>query len=197
MAKKDKQAKKDKSGGTAADSIDAIRSAIERTLEGAGLTEKRQREVVEQVSAATGRIRKTLDDLKVVDEVREMRTQLETLAARVAELESGARSRVTGAARAAAGSRSTSTRSTGTRSTGTRSTASRSTAGSSRATTAKSSGTSRAKPKTASTRSASSSSSGSTRSTAGSSRAKPKSTTAKKPSTSRSRSSSTRSKPSS
>src|SRR3954454_15157154 len=103
MAKKDKQAKKDKSGGAAADGVDAIRSAIERTLESAGLTEKRQRDVVEQVLAATGRIRQTLDDLRVVDEVREMRGQLETLAARVAELESGARTRVTGAARAATG----------------------------------------------------------------------------------------------
>jgi hypothetical protein len=115
MAKKDKQAKKDKPGGAAADAVDAIRSAIERTLEGAGLTEKRQREVVDQVSAAAGRIRQTLDDLQVVDEVREMRTQVETLAARVAELESGARTRVTGAARAA-GSRATNSGATGTRS---------------------------------------------------------------------------------
>jgi hypothetical protein len=109
MAKKDKQAKKDKSGGVAADGVDAIRSAIERTLESAGLTEKRQREVVEQVSAATGRIRQTLDDLRVVDEVREMRSQIETLTARVAELESGARTRATGAARGASGTRATRT----------------------------------------------------------------------------------------
>src|SRR3954452_7549145 len=101
MAKKDKQAKKDKTGGTAPDAVGAIRSAIERGLEGAGLTEKRQREVVEQVSAAAGRIRQTLEDLRVVDEVRDLRAQVERLAARVAELESGARTRATSAARAA------------------------------------------------------------------------------------------------
>jgi hypothetical protein len=142
MAKKDKQAKKDKSGGAAADGVDAIRSAIERTLESAGLTEKRQREVVEQVSAATGRIRQTLDDLRVVDEVREMRGQLETLAARVAELESGARTRVTGAARAATGSRATRTASS---------------SGSSRTgSSTRSRSSTAAKPKSTSTRSASS-----------------------------------------
>src|SRR3954447_23523530 len=98
MAKKDKQAKKDKTGGTAADAVDAIRSAIERGLEGAGLTEKRQREVVEQVTGAAGRIRQTLEDLRVVDEVKDLRAQVETLATRVAELESGASARLAGAA---------------------------------------------------------------------------------------------------
>src|SRR3954471_5907516 len=88
MAKKDKQAKKDKAGGTAADAVDAIRSAIERGLEGAGLTEKRQREVVEQVTGAAGRIRQTLEDLRVVDEVKDLRAQVERLAARGGELES-------------------------------------------------------------------------------------------------------------
>jgi hypothetical protein len=163
MAKKDKQAKKDKSGGTASDAVDAIRSAIERGLEGAGLTDKRQREVVEQVTAAAGRIRKTLDDLKVVDEVHEMRAQLETLAARVAELESSARTRVTGAARAAS-SRATNSGTTTTTTRARSSTAAKPRSTSTRSSTAaKSSGaakprgaaksSSAAKPRAASTRS--------------------------------------------
>src|SRR3954447_16756863 len=98
MAKKDKQAKKDKAGGGAADAVDAIRSAIERGLEGAGLNEKRQREVVDQVTSAAGRIRQTLEDLRVVDEVKDLRSQVDRLAARVAELEGAARTRVTGGA---------------------------------------------------------------------------------------------------
>jgi hypothetical protein len=157
MAKKDKQ--KDKHGG-AGDAVDAIRSTIERAIEGAGLTEKRQREFVEQVSSAAGRIRQTMDDLRVVDEVREMRAQLEALASRVGQLESGARGRVTGAARrttaastSATGAtprpRATSTRSTSTRSTGTRAAGTKS-AGTTRkaagTTGAKSTGTSAAKP---------------------------------------------------
>jgi hypothetical protein len=191
MAKKDKQPKKDKSGGTAADTVDAIRSTIERTLEGAGLTEKRQREVVEQVSAAAGRIRQTLDDLKVVDEVRDMRTQLETLAARVAELEAGARSRVTGAARAA-GARATNSGGTATRarSTGTRSTSTRSTTAAA----------SRTKPKSAGTRStgaAKQSSAAGARSKPAKTATRTNPTGAKSTSTTPPRTSRTRSKPSS
>jgi hypothetical protein len=157
MPKSDKKARKDKQGG-AADAVDSIRSAIERTLEGAGLNQKRQKELADEVSAAAGRVRKTIDDLKVVDEVRDLRAQLDALTSRIASLESGARTRVTGAARrgakrsakrsTAAGSakpaakraaakssakraaakRSTAKRSTAKRSTAKRSTAKRSTA---------------------------------------------------------------------
>src|SRR3954447_6746719 len=116
MAKKDKQAKKDKAGGSAADAVDAIRSAIERGLEGAGLTEKRQREVVDQVSNAAGRIRQTLEDLRVLDEVKDLRRQVERLAGRVAELEGAARARATGASRSTSGTRSTAARSGSSRS---------------------------------------------------------------------------------
>src|SRR5689334_10755602 len=103
MAKKDKQAKKDKTGGAAADAVDAIRSAIERGLEGAGFNEKRQREVAEQVTSAAGRIRQTLDDLRVVDEVKDLRAQVERLTARVGELEGEASKRASGAASVASG----------------------------------------------------------------------------------------------
>jgi hypothetical protein len=177
MAKKDKQAKKDKAGGGAADAIDAIRSAIERGLEGAGLTEKRQREVVDQVSHAAGRIRQTLEELHVVDEVGELRKQVERLAARVAELEGTARTRATGAARAATG-RSTGT--TGTRSTGTRSTATRSTS-------------TRAKPATTSRAKSSTTKSTGTRAKSTGTRAKSTSTRAKS-STTRARSTGTSSR---
>jgi DNA-binding protein HU-beta len=164
MAKKDKQAKKDKAGGGAADAVDAIRSAIERGLEGAGLNEKRQREVVDQVTGAAGRIRQTLEDLRVVDEVKDLRAQVERLAARVAELEGAARTRATGTSRAgtsrAGASRSTASRASGTSSRGS------TTRAKSGGTGSGSSGT-RAKPGGTSSRSTSSRSS--------SSRARPKS----------------------
>jgi hypothetical protein len=104
MAKNDtKKGRKDKRGG-ATDAVEAVRSAVERTLqEGAGLTQKRTRELVDDIHAAAARIRESFEDLKVVDELRDVRAQVETLAARVAELERGGRARVAGAARSAAG----------------------------------------------------------------------------------------------
>jgi hypothetical protein len=181
MAKKDKQAKKDKAGGGAAEAVDAIRSAIERGLEGAGFNEKRQREVVDQMTGAAGRIRQTLEDLRVVDEVKDLRSQVERLATRVAELEGAARTRATGATgrstSRAGTSRSTASRSTASRSsgTGTRSTGTRSTGTRSTGTRAKASGTSsRAKSTGTSARSTSTRSTG-TRAKSSGSRAKPKS----------------------
>src|SRR3954469_23299860 len=91
MAKKDK--KKDKKDTTSAetDPVAALRSAFERTLsasaEGAQATRERTRELDDELGAAAGRVRHTLEDMRVLDEVKRLRGEVEALAARVSSLE--------------------------------------------------------------------------------------------------------------
>jgi hypothetical protein len=88
MAKKDKKKKADTAGD---DPIAAARAAIERAFsasaEGAQATRERTREIVDEIAAAAGRVRHTLEDMRVLDEVKRLRTEVEALAARVAKLE--------------------------------------------------------------------------------------------------------------
>jgi hypothetical protein len=98
MAKKDKKKKDKKKGSDAADAVEAVRSAVERTFqattEGAATTSKRTRNLVDEVAAAASRIRETIEDLKVLEDVRKLRADIEGLARRVTALESrGAPSR--------------------------------------------------------------------------------------------------------
>src|SRR3954471_13474795 len=91
MAKK-KDKKKDKKAAAAeTDPVAALRSAFERTLsasaEGAQATRERTREIVDELAAAAGRVRHTLEDMRVLDEVKKLRGEVEALAARVASLE--------------------------------------------------------------------------------------------------------------
>jgi DNA-binding protein HU-beta len=87
MAKK----KKDKKDGAQADAADSIRAALERGLqlsaEGAQATQKRTRELVDEISAAAGRVRQSLDDMRVLDELRRLRSEIEKLGSRVTALE--------------------------------------------------------------------------------------------------------------
>jgi hypothetical protein len=87
MAKK----KKDKKDGGQAEAVDAIRAAIERGLqlsaEGAQATRERTRELVDEIASAAGRVRQSLDDMRVLDELRRLRTEVEALGARVSALE--------------------------------------------------------------------------------------------------------------
>ena len=164
MAKK--KNKKDKTASASSDPIEAVRAAVERTFhattDSAAGTQKRTRQLVDEVTHAAARIRATIEELRVLDEVKGLRTEIETLARRVAALESApakpaasrsaakpAASRSAAkpaASRSTAASRSRSTRST-------RSTAS-----------AKSSGSTRAKPAAARKPRTTRSSSASTRS---------------------------------
>ena len=84
MAKKDKK-KKDKKGSDAADTVEAVRSAVERTFqataEGAATTSKRTRTLVDEIAHAAARVRESLED------VRGLRAEIEALARRVAALE--------------------------------------------------------------------------------------------------------------
>jgi hypothetical protein len=90
MAKKNK--KKDRKGSDAADAVEAVRSAVERTFqattEGAAGTQKRTRALVEEVAHAAARIRETIEELRVLEDVRGLRREIESLARRVATLES-------------------------------------------------------------------------------------------------------------
>jgi polyhydroxyalkanoate synthesis regulator phasin len=89
MAKKDK--KKNKKGSDAADAVEAVRSAVERTFqattEGAAGTQKRTRALVDEVTHAAARIRETIEDLRILEDVRGLRGEIESLARRVAALE--------------------------------------------------------------------------------------------------------------
>ena len=91
MAKKDKKKKDKTQGSDAADAVEAVRSAVERTFqattEGAAGTQKRTRALVDEVTHAASRIRETIEDLKVLEDVRGLRAEIEGLARRVAALE--------------------------------------------------------------------------------------------------------------
>src|SRR5215211_4334183 len=91
MPKKDKKAaKKDKSRDPA-DVVDAVRSAVERTFQATtGGTEgarDRGRSLLDDVASAAQRIRETFDDLPVLEDLRGLRSEVEALSKRVAELE--------------------------------------------------------------------------------------------------------------
>ena len=76
MAKKDKK-KKDKKGSDAAEAVEAVRSAVERTFqattEGAAGTQKRTRALVDEVAHAASRIRETIEELRVLEDVKGLR----------------------------------------------------------------------------------------------------------------------------
>lgn len=95
MAKKDKKKKDKRKGSDAADAVEAVRSAVERTFqattEGAGATQKRTRALADEVANAAGRIRETIEDLKILEDVRGLRAEIEALGRRVAALEIGQR----------------------------------------------------------------------------------------------------------
>jgi hypothetical protein len=97
MAKKDKKAdkaarKKDSSlPREPADVVEAVRGAVERTFQATtGTTEgarDRGRSLLDDVASAAQRIRESFDDLRVLEDVRGLRTEIEMLSKRVAELE--------------------------------------------------------------------------------------------------------------
>jgi hypothetical protein len=86
-----KPKKKDKKDGAQSEAVDAIRTAIERGLhvsaEGAQATRERTRELVDEIASAAGRVRQSLEDMRVLDELRRLRAEVEALATRVAALE--------------------------------------------------------------------------------------------------------------
>src|SRR5688572_6322065 len=91
MAKKDKKNSKKDKGREPADVVDAVRGAVERTFQAtAGGTEgarDRGRSLLDDVASAAQRIRESFDDLRVLEDVRGLRSEIEALSKRVAELE--------------------------------------------------------------------------------------------------------------
>src|SRR5215208_1572594 len=91
MAKKDKKASKKDKGREPADVVEAVRGAVERTFqataEGTGGARDRGRSLLDDVASAAQRIRESFDDLRVLEDVRGLRTELEALNRRVAALE--------------------------------------------------------------------------------------------------------------
>src|ERR687893_1940366 len=89
MAKKDKKASK--KGRDPANVVDAVRGAVERTFQATtGGTEgarDRGRNLLDDVTTAAQRIRESFDDLRVLEDVRGLRVEIEALSRRVAELE--------------------------------------------------------------------------------------------------------------
>jgi cell division septum initiation protein DivIVA len=125
MAKKDKKgAKKDKPREPA-DVVDAVRGAVERTFQattgGTETARDRGRSLLDDVAHAAQRIRESFDDLRVLEDVRGLRAEIEALSRRVAELEkaaakpAAAKPAAESAAKPATGRRTTAARSTGTR----------------------------------------------------------------------------------
>lgn len=84
MAKKDKKKHKQAAKGVDADALAQLRSVLERTFEGA---QHSTREVVDEIAAAAGKLRSTIEDLRVLDEVKRLRREVEALAAKVASLD--------------------------------------------------------------------------------------------------------------
>src|SRR5215217_5426587 len=91
MPKKEKKAAKKDKGRDPADVVDAVRGAVERTFQATtGSTEgarDRGRSLLDDVASAAQRIRESFDDLRVLEDVRGLRTEIEALSRRVAELE--------------------------------------------------------------------------------------------------------------
>ena len=92
MPKKEKKAAKKDKGRDPADVVDAVRGAVERTFQATtGGTEgarDRGRSLLDDVASAAQRIRESFDDLRVLEDVRGLRAEIEALNRRVAELES-------------------------------------------------------------------------------------------------------------
>src|ERR671932_776357 len=91
MPKKDKKASKQDKTREPADIVEAVRGAVERTLQATtGGTEgarDRGRNLLDDVASAAQRLRESFDDLRVLEDVRGLRAEIEALSRRVAELE--------------------------------------------------------------------------------------------------------------
>ena len=91
MPKKDKKAAKKDKGREPTDVVEAVRGAVERTFQATtGSTEgarDRGRSLLDDVASAAQRIRESFDDLRVLEDVKGLRAEIEALSRRVAELE--------------------------------------------------------------------------------------------------------------
>jgi hypothetical protein len=121
MAKKKEKAKGKKASGNPAD---ALRDAVERTFAGAAGgaagAQKRAQDLFDDATSALNRLREGLEQGRLLEQVEQLREQVDGLAGRVAALEAAAKPATTTkrstSSRSASGttrSRSTTRRSTG------------------------------------------------------------------------------------
>src|SRR5919109_1907501 len=96
MAKKDskKSGKKDKAAAGAAEAVEAVRAAVERTFSASAEGAKATKGRAKDVTAAANRIREVLE-VRVLEELKGLRADVEGLAKRVAALEVAPRGRPT------------------------------------------------------------------------------------------------------
>src|SRR3954447_21882101 len=89
MAKKDK--KKPKKEAKPADPVSAVRTAVERTFQAtadsAQSTRTRAHDLVDEVAGAAGKVREMIEDMRVLEDLKGLRTEMEALSRRVAALE--------------------------------------------------------------------------------------------------------------
>ena len=180
MAKKDKKKAK-KKDNPGADAVGAVRTAVERTFQAtadsAQSTRTRAQDLVDEVAGAAGRLREMIEQVGVLEDLKGLRGEVESLARRVAALET---SPAKPAARSGASASASGTRA---KATGAKSTRAKSKGANSAASSATKSTTSRARAAKASgTRAASGSG---TRAKATGTRAKSASGGTRKPAASR------------
>jgi hypothetical protein len=94
MAKKDKKkSKKKDTSGT--DPVGAVRTAVERTFQAtadsAQSTRTRAQDLVDEVAGAAARVREMIEQVGVLEDLKGLRGEVESLARRVAALEGGSR----------------------------------------------------------------------------------------------------------
>jgi BMFP domain-containing protein YqiC len=88
MAKKDKKDSKQQDAPTPADAVrGAVEQAFAATFGGAASTRGLAQDLVEEIGSATSRVRQAIDELRVVDDLRVLRSELEALNRRVESLE--------------------------------------------------------------------------------------------------------------
>ena len=116
MAKKDKKKKDAAARPDPADVVDAVRGAVERTFQattgGTDGARDRGRGLLDDVASAAQRIRESFDDLRVLEDVRGLRAEVDALSRRVAELEKrpAAKPAASRSTRSSSASRSSGTR---------------------------------------------------------------------------------------
>jgi DNA-binding protein HU-beta len=89
MAKKGK--KKSKKDNRPAEAVGAVRTAVERTFQAtadsAQSTRTRAQDLVDELAGAAGRVREMIEDVRVLEDIKRLRAEVETLTRRVAALE--------------------------------------------------------------------------------------------------------------
>src|ERR671921_176994 len=90
MAKKDKKKPK-KKDNPGADAVGAVRTAVERTFQAtadsAQSTRTRAQDLVDEVAGAAARVREMIEEIRVLEDLKGLRAEVDALARRVAALE--------------------------------------------------------------------------------------------------------------